>query len=197
VQLVALLPTNPLEVVVRRSLIAFAAIAALNAAPAQAQTPALTADLIKDITEVEQKLVGLANALSVEQYAWRPAQGVRSVQEVLMHVAADNYFIPAAMGVPAPAETKITASDYSAMQAFENQKFSKDATVAALKTSFEHLRKAMSGIPEAKLGETIKVFGQDFTNRQFMILTATHMHEHLGQLIAYARSNNVKPPWSR
>jgi uncharacterized damage-inducible protein DinB len=182
---------------VRRFLIVFAAMAALHTAPAHAQTPALTADLLKDITEVEAKLVGLANALSVDQYAWRPAPGVRSVQEVLMHVAADNYFIPAAMGVPAPAETKITASDYSAMQAFENQKLSKDATVAALKTSFEHLRKAMSGIPEAKFGETIKVFGQDFTNRQFMILTATHMHEHLGQLIAYARSNNVKPPWSR
>ncbi|MEO7711628.1 MAG: hypothetical protein ABIV10_01765 [Gemmatimonadaceae bacterium] len=23
------------------------------------------------------------------------------------------------------------------------------------------------------------------------------MHEHLGQLIAYARSNGVKPPWSK
>ena len=191
-----MLPNNPLEVVVRRPLIAVTAIL-LFAPPAPAQTPALTADLIKDITEVEEKLVGLANALSLEQYAWRPAQGVRSVQEVLMHVAADNYFIPAAMGVPAPAETRITATDYSTIQAFENQKLSKDATVAALRASFVHLRKAMSGVPEAKFGETIKVFGQSFTNRQFMILTATHMHEHLGQLIAYARSNNVKPPWSR
>ena len=25
----------------------------------------------------------------------------------------------------------------------------------------------------------------------------THLHEHLGQLIAYARSNGVVPPWSR
>jgi uncharacterized damage-inducible protein DinB len=190
-------PSNPLEVVVRRPLIVFTALTMLYAAPAQAQTPALTADLIKDITELEGKLVSLANALSLEQYAWRPAQGVRSVQEVLMHVAADNYFIPAAIGVAAPAATKINATDYAAVQAFENQKLSKDATVAALKTSFEHLRKAMSGIPEAKHGEKITVFGQEFTNRQFMILATTHLHEHLGQMIAYARSNNVKPPWSR
>lgn len=181
----------------RRFLLAFAATAALCPAPAHAQTPGLAADLIKDITEVEEKLVSLANALSLEQYGWRPAQGVRSVQEVLMHVAADNYFIPAAIGVAAPAATRITATDYAAVQAFENQKLSKEATVAALKTSFEHLRKAMSGIPEAKFGETIKVFGQEFTNRQFMILATTHLHEHLGQMIAYARSNNVKPPWSR
>jgi hypothetical protein len=24
----------------------------------------------------------------------------------------------------------------------------------------------------------------------------THLHEHLGQMIAYARTNGVKPPWS-
>ena len=29
------------------------------------------------------------------------------------------------------------------------------------------------------------------------ITTATHLHEHLGKLIAYARSNNVTPPWSK
>jgi hypothetical protein len=29
------------------------------------------------------------------------------------------------------------------------------------------------------------------------ILTVGHLHEHLGQLIAYARSNNVVPPWSK
>ena len=178
----------------RRYLIATALL--LSASPAYSQMPAMTADLLKDITEVEEKLVGLANALSLQQYAWRPAQGVRSVQEVLMHVAADNYFIPAAMGVAAPAETKITTTDYAAVQAFENQKLAKEATIAAVKTSFAHLRKAMSTVPEAKFGETIKVFGQDFTNRQFMILATTHLHEHLGQMIAYARSNNVKPPWS-
>jgi hypothetical protein len=29
------------------------------------------------------------------------------------------------------------------------------------------------------------------------LITATHLHEHLGQLIAYARSNAVTPPWSQ
>lgn len=179
----------------RRYLFACAALVTLYA-PARAQTPVLTADLIQDINQVEEKLVALANALSAEQYAWRPGQGVRSMQEVLLHVAVDNYFIPTAWGVAAPAATRITATDYAAIQTFETQKLSKDATVAALKTSFTHLRNAMSGIPEARFGDKIKVFGQEFTTRQFLILATTHMHEHLGQLIAYARTNNVKPPWS-
>jgi hypothetical protein len=35
------------------------------------------------------------------------------------------------------------------------------------------------------------------TTRATWIATVTHLHEHLGQLIAYARSNNVTPPWSK
>jgi len=41
------------------------------------------------------------------------------------------------------------------------------------------------------------MFGQKSTNRRLWITTTTHLHEHLGQLIAYARSNNVTPPWSK
>jgi uncharacterized damage-inducible protein DinB len=170
---------------------------ALVAPEASAQTPALTNDLIKTVNEAEQKFIGLGNALSAEQWNWRPGPGVRSVQEVLLHIAADNYFIPAAMGVAAPAATKITATDFAAMQAFEGQKLSREATIAELKTSFEHLRKAMASFPESRMNDPIKVFGQDFTTRAFLILATTHLHEHLGQMIAYARTNNVKPPWSR
>jgi uncharacterized damage-inducible protein DinB len=181
----------------RRHLMVFALLAIAVPAGSRAQTPAMTNDLIKTVNDVEQKLVGLANAMSAEQWNWRPAQGVRSVHEVLMHVAADNYFIPAAMGVAAPAETKITGSDYPAVQAFESQKLSREATIAELKTSFEHMRKAMASFPESRMNDPLKIFGQDFTVRSFLILGTTHLHEHLGQMIAYARTNNVKPPWSR
>jgi hypothetical protein len=55
----------------------------------------------------------------------------------------------------------------------------------------------MSGVSEEKVGETIEAFGRKMTARSLWITTATHLHEHLGQLIAYARSNNVTPPWSK
>ena len=41
-----------------------------------------------------------------------------------------------------------------------------------------------------------KLFGRDSTNAGVALLLITHMHEHLGQSIAYARSNGVTPPWS-
>ena len=168
------------------------------AVPAQAQTPTgLTADLLKATSDVEQKLVGLANALSTGQYDWRPGEGVRSVSEVLLHVAADNYFLPTFIGVPAPAATKVTAGDYATVQAYERQKLDRAATIAELTASFDHLKKAMAQVPESRMNENIKVFGSDYTVRAFLLLATTHLHEHLGQMIAYARSNGVTPPWSR
>jgi uncharacterized damage-inducible protein DinB len=183
----------------RRNAMAFAVLfGVLGAGTAEAQAPSsLTGDLLKATNEVETKLVGLGNAMTAAQYSWRPGPGVRSVGEVLLHVASDNYFLPAVLGVAAPAATKITATDFAAVQAFEKQALGKEATVAELKTSFAHLKKAMSEIPESRMNETIKVFGQDFTVRGFLILATTHLHEHLGQMIAYARTNGVKPPWSR
>jgi len=43
-----------------------------------------------------------------------------------------------------------------------------------------------------------QTFGQRKTAaRSLWISTVTHLHEHLGQLIAYARSNKIAPPWSK
>jgi len=169
----------------------------LLAAASAAQAQTFTSDLLKDIDDVEGKFVALAGALSPQQYGWRPGEGVRSVQEVLLHVASDNYFLPAVLGVAAPAATKITATDFAAVQAFEKQALGRDAVVAELRTSFEHFERAVASIPESRMNEKMTVFGQEFTVRGFLILSATHLHEHLGQLIAYARVNGVTPPWSR
>src|SRR5215207_7950597 len=64
-------------------------------------------DLLQDVAALEAKIVGLANAMPPTAYKWPPGPGVRSTEEVLLHVAGDNYFMPALMGVPAPAETGI------------------------------------------------------------------------------------------
>jgi hypothetical protein len=182
----------------RITAIVAAALLATSASPSAAQAPAtLKGDLIKAVGEVEAKFVGLAEAMNAAQYSWRPGEGVRSVREVLLHVASDNYFLPAALGVAAPAATKITATDFSAVQAFEKQDLGRDATIAEVKASFAHLRKALESIPEERMNDSMKFFGQDFTVRGVMVATTTHLHEHLGQTIAYARVNGVKPPWTR
>lgn len=165
-------------------------------AAAQATRDGLMGDLLKDVAQVEKKVIDLAKAMPDNAWTWRPGDGVRSSGEVFLHIAADNYFIPVLMGVAAPAETGIT-KEYKTAVAFEKKPLGRDAVIAEVQKSFAFLRTSMEGMPDAKLAEAIDVFGQKSTYRGFWILATTHLHEHLGQLIAYARSNKVVPPWSK
>ena len=38
--------------------------------------------------------------------------------------------------------------------------------------------------------------GREMTQRALLSAMLNHMHEHLGQSVAYARVNGVAPPWS-
>ena len=165
-------------------------------APASAQAPqGLMGDLLKDLAQAEKKVLALARAIPESAYGWRPAEGVRSTGEVFHHIAADNYYLPVLAGTAAPAETGITA-DYKTVGAFEKKPMTRDAVIAEVEKSFAFLRKSMTAT-EAKLDAEIDMFGQKNTTRGLWIATLTHLHEHLGQLIAYARSNKVVPPWSK
>lgn len=174
------------------------ALLTLMAAPAVGQQPAgVISDLLLDVSQVEEKLVGLANAMPEANYGWRPGEGVRSVGEVFQHVAADNYLIPALLGTAPPASTGIKADNYKTVQDYETRKADRAAIIADLEKSFAHLKKTMGETSAAKLGDEVSFFGQKMTLQQAWILATTHLHEHLGQAIAYARSNGIVPPWSR
>lgn len=185
---------------IRKSLSMIAAGAALAsltaAAPNGQERQGLMGDLLKDVGQVEKKLLDLARAMPPSAWEWRPGPGVRSTGSVFLHIAADNYFLPVLLGTAAPAETGIT-KDYETAAAFEKKPMGRDAAIAELEKSFTFLKKAMADMPDAKLDAPLEVFGQKNTNRGLWIATTTHLHEHLGQLIAYARSNNVTPPWSK
>jgi uncharacterized damage-inducible protein DinB len=173
------------------------AVVLLLSVPLAAQTrEGVMGDLIRDVSQVETKVMGLAKAIPASAFDWRPGKGVRSTGEVFIHIAADNYFLPVVMGTPAPAGTGIT-KEYNTVGAFEKRKMSRDDALAELEKSFAFLKASMTAMPDDKLNEPLEVFGQKNTNRGMWIMTATHLHEHLGQLIAYARSNNVTPPWSK
>ena len=160
-----------------------------------AATPLMT-DILRDLGIVERKLVGLARALPADKYAWRPAPGVRSIGEVVLHVASDNYWFPAILGTPAPQITGIT-TEFPTTLAFEKRPTPRDSAIAELERSFAFLKKSLAATPEARLGDKTSFFGQQLTVQQLWLIADNHLHEHLGQFIAYARSNGVKPPWSQ
>jgi uncharacterized damage-inducible protein DinB len=162
-----------------------------------ASAQGLMAEMHRDVNQAQQKFLDLAKAIPESAFDWRPSAGARSVREVLLHVSADNYLIPIAMGMPAPASTGISGTDFSTATTYEKRSLTKAEVIADVEASFAHLHAAMNLTTDANLTEMIKFFGQDFSRQGAMLLTVTHLHEHLGQAIAYARSNNVTPPWSR
>jgi uncharacterized damage-inducible protein DinB len=162
------------------------------ASPAATQAPAVPAgvsgEILAQFDDAMSKVLQLAEAIPQEKYSWRPAAGVRSVSQVLMHVSGANYYILGFAGVKAPTDLPANA---------ENTVTDKAQVIAQLRRSAEHVRAALRTLPDADLEKAATMFGQTTTNRNVFFTTATHAHEHLGQLIAYARSNAIVPPWSR
>jgi uncharacterized damage-inducible protein DinB len=138
--------------------------------------------------EAQKKLLALAEATPADKYSWRPAAGVRSVGEVFMHVASANYYLPTMWGATPAAGVN--------PQTLEKDGADKAKTVAALKASFDYVTQAMAALPDADLHKSIQIFGHTATTADLFLGIVTHAHEHLGQSIAYARSNGITPPWT-
>ena len=146
------------------------------------------ASILFQIKAAEDKLVQLAEATPADKFGWRPAEGVRSIGEVYAHVAGGNYFLPTFWGAKVP--------DGVDPRSFEKNGNDKAATIAAMKKSFDHVRQAVNALSADDLNRAIKMFGNDAHVIDALMVIASHGHEHLGQSIAYARSNKITPPWS-
>ncbi len=145
------------------------------------------AEFLKQLDGVSDKLVELAEAVPAEKYPWRPSEGVRSMGEVFVHIAAGNYFLMKFIGIQAPPDFN---------RDMEKNITEKAQVIAAIKKSIEHLRQAALKTSDADLEKSVELFGQNTTYRDVFFTATMHLHEHLGQSIAYARMNGVVPPWS-
>lgn len=136
----------------------------------------------------EQKYYQLAEAMPWEKYSWRPGAGVRSVCEVYLHIAGANYLFAEQLGVKPPSGVNV--------QTIETCPAGRDRVLATMRASFAHFKGAVMAMPDGDADKAFELFGMKFTRRSFMMFVMGHTGEHLGQSIAYARSNGVVPPWS-
>ena len=163
-----------------------------QAAPAPAASPAATNyrdEFLKDLTQLEAQYLQLAEAIPAEKYGWRPAEGVRSVAEVFMHMTQANVGLSRPMGKAPPAGWN--------PQGFEKSTTDKAAILQHLRTSFAHIRAAAAALPLNDAERLVGRPGPDQrTARAHLVLVLRHAGEHLGQSIAYARMNGIVTPWS-
>ncbi len=137
---------------------------------------------------VSKQLVALAEAIPAENFGWRPAPGVNSISEAVMHIALANFYLLNVTGVKMPAEIK--SAD------MEKTVTGKAEVIDWLKRSLESVKSAHASVTPAGLGRTVKILGRDATVDGVYLRILVHANEHMGQLVAYARMNGITPPWS-
>jgi uncharacterized damage-inducible protein DinB len=118
------------------------------------------------------------------RYDWKPGPGVRSVGDVFNLIVMENGLLAATLTGARGGERPEPITDPERLQ-------------AALASSYANLQQTIAGLSDADLKAPVKLFGKDMTKEGAVRYLFADQHEHLGQSIAYARSNGVVPPWSK
>ena len=141
-----------------------------------------------DLADLRQKYTSLAEAIPAEKYSYRPAEGVRSINELFLHVAAAGFNFPPLTGTaPAPGfEAK----------GFEKSTADKAKIIDWLNKSFAYAIASVQSMSNADFAKALPKLGPDANQGDVVYLMVVHAHEHLGQSIAYARANGIVPPWT-
>ena len=150
----------------------------------QAQPAKFQAAFAEDAGTLSKKFTALAQVMA-GKYDWKPGAGVRSVGDVFNLIVQEN-------GLLADALTGKTNSGPEPAPIADPGKMQD-----ALKSSYANLQKAITALSDNDLQTHVKLFGEDMTKQDAVMLILEDQHEHLGQSIAYARTNGVVPPWSK
>ena len=163
---------------------ALAIIAVVTATPSQAQPEqTVQAALSKEAGTLSDKFTGLARVM-VGKYDWKPGQGARSVGEVFNLIVIENGILAGTLSGTTGDGRPTAITDPERLQ-------------EALETSYANLQQTIARLSDADLKAPVKLFGRDMTKEGAIRYLFGDQHEHLGQSIAYARSNGVVPPWSK
>lgn len=141
------------------------------------------------LTHVSGEVMQLAQAIPADKYSWAPQPGVRSVAEVCTHIISANYFFGSKIGGKIPEGVN--------MDTLEKDLKSKEAIAAELKRSYDMIIAAIKNSKDPSLAAKVQFPWGEYTGMSAILIALGHSNEHLGQLIAYARMNNITPPWSQ
>jgi uncharacterized damage-inducible protein DinB len=143
----------------------------------------IQAALSTEVGTLSDKFTGMARVMA-GKYDWKPGQGVRSVGEVFNLIVMENGILAGTLTGATGGERPAPIADPERLR-------------EALETSYANLQQTITRLSDADLKAPVKLFGRDMTKEGAIRYLFADQHEHLGQSIAYARSNGVIPPWSK
>ncbi len=135
-----------------------------------------------------RKIASLAEAVPEELYTWSPGDGVMSIAQVYMHIARYNFYYPAtALGIEAPSDI-----DMPNLERITD----KARVTELLGRSIEHVRESVRLMTDADLTRITMLYGREIGSWAVLLQLVSHLNEHVGQSVSYARMNGIVPPWS-
>src|ERR1700733_4787117 len=177
-----------LACILNASPVAMHARAADNGTDRTAPSYDLKAQALVDLQAVNKKCVDLVEALPSDKLTWRPSPDTRSFAEVFLHVAGERYAILTMMGANPPAGFKARELQKSTTE--------KDRLLEDLNQSWDFANKTIHSMSNADFAKLLPKLGPQANEGDVVYILVADAHEHLGQLIAYARQNGIVPPWT-
>jgi uncharacterized damage-inducible protein DinB len=150
---------------------------------------------VAQFDQLERDLLRLAEAMPADRYEWRPPGGagaaMRTFGEQVRHVATLMRITAAIVqGHPSPVAPGPGDNGPAGIQ-------SKADILDALRLAFDEARAAARSFDEASQFQTLRtVFGSQ-TRAEVMTALVAHSYDHYGQMVVYARLNDVAPPAGR
>jgi hypothetical protein len=144
---------------------------------------------------VERDLVSLARAMPAEKYDFRPRDGafatVRTFGEQVRHVATMVYMTAAlVLQERSPYGPGVNDNGPDDIRG-------KDAIVAYLEASLAYAHRAVASITEANALDPLTTYFGPQPRIEVASGIAFHSYDHYGQMVVYARMNDIVPPASR
>lgn len=163
------------------------ALAALVLSPAAAFAQAHPfADAVKaQFTGIKTSITRTADKVGEDLYAFKPTPDVRSLGQLLGHIADGNFGICGMAAGMKPTQSGI-----------EKSKTTKADLQKALADSFAFCEQAIASMDEKKAAETMKAFGSVQPRLMVLAFNNSHLNEHYGNLVTYMRLKGIVPPSS-
>ena len=111
------------------------------------------------------------------------------VGEVYMHIARYNFmYLDENLGIAPP-----NGFDYADIESLRD----KEKVREIHDMSVRHVLDQVGALTWADLEGATQLYGRTVPAWSVLVQLVSHMNEHVGQSVAYARMNGIVPPWSR
>ncbi len=168
---------------------AYALAAALCAVPALAAAQNPVSDAFRGNEQRNaHNLPAAVDMFPADKLGYKPTPAQMTVAEIAVHLAEGNDELCSSVaGTTAPQRTKV-GSDAT-----------KEQLMARLRETFEYCNTALAGLTDAKLSDSVPLFGgpRKTTRANMLVITVGDWADHYSQLANYLRLNGMLPPTAR